>query len=324
MDQLNSTTFTPDRERGQHLNFEDRCSIRIFTKLDYSLRKTAEAVGCSASTVLNEIHRGTGKRNGTRGRNPKYSAKRGQQNYQINRSHCHKPHKLDVNSEFVKWVIEQVRTHNWSLGACVGYARKHELFPTDEIPCTKTLYNELWAGNLPLTPFDVPEALTRKRKAYKAHTNKRILGTSIDERPEIASLKIECDHWEIDSVVRHKAGKESVFLTLVEKKTDYYIAIKIHGKILFRFKLLWKYLGKNMVKRISPGYSRLLSLTTGLNLRILKALKNGVFRFTLLIRIHLGKEHRTSATTGCSADMFPREYLLITIPLNRFYGSLMK
>lgn len=60
MDQLNSTTFTPDRERGQHLKFEDRCSIRIFTKLGYSLRKTAEAIGCSASTVLNEIRRGTG------------------------------------------------------------------------------------------------------------------------------------------------------------------------------------------------------------------------------------------------------------------------
>ena len=102
MDQLNSTTFTPDRERGKHLKFEDRCSIRIFTKLGYSLRKTAEAIGCSASTVLNEIRRGTGKRNGTKGRNPEYSAKRGQQNYQINRSRCHKPHKLVLNSEFVK------------------------------------------------------------------------------------------------------------------------------------------------------------------------------------------------------------------------------
>lgn len=64
MDQLNSTTFTPDRQRGQHLKFEDRCSIRIFNKLGYSLRKTAETIGCSASTVLNELRRGVGKRNG--------------------------------------------------------------------------------------------------------------------------------------------------------------------------------------------------------------------------------------------------------------------
>lgn len=104
------------------------------------------------------------------------------------------------------WVVEQVITRNWSLDTCLGYARKHELFPIEEIPCTKTLYNELWAGNLPLTPFDVPEALTRNRKEHKARANKRILGTGIDERPEIASLRIECGHWEIDTVVGHKAG----------------------------------------------------------------------------------------------------------------------
>lgn len=230
MDQLNSTTFTPDRQMGQHPKFEDRCSIRIFNKLGYSLRKTVENIGCSASTVLNELRRGVGKRNGTRGRSPEYSAKRGQQNYEINRSRYHKTHKLDSNSKFVKWLVKQVRTHKWSLDACVGYARKHGLFAADEIPCTKTLYNELWSGNLPITQLDVPEALTRNNKVHKARKNKRILGASIDERPEIASLRTECGHWEIDTVVGHKGGKESVVLTLVEKKTDYYIAIKIPVK----------------------------------------------------------------------------------------------
>lgn len=37
-------------------------------------------------------------------------------------------------------------------------------------------------------------------------------------------------HWEIDTIVGYKAGSESVVLTIVEKKTDYYIAIKIPGK----------------------------------------------------------------------------------------------
>lgn len=55
VDQLNSTTFTPDRQRDQHLKFEDRCSIRIFNKLGYSLRKTAETIVFYASTVLNEL-----------------------------------------------------------------------------------------------------------------------------------------------------------------------------------------------------------------------------------------------------------------------------
>ena len=230
MDQLNTTTITPDRERGQHLKFEDRCSIKIFKKLGHSLRSIAMAIDCSPSTVMYELRRGTGQRNGNRGRFPEYSAKRGQANYEINRSRCHKPHKIDPQSPFIKWVVKQVKEQNWSLDVCVGWARRHKKFPKDQILCAKTLYNELWAGNLPLSPFDLPEALSRKHKSSHSRQNKKILGRSIEERPEEASLRTVCGHWEIDTVVGHRAGKESVVLTLVEKKTDYYLAIKIPGK----------------------------------------------------------------------------------------------
>lgn len=230
MDHIHSTTFIPDHERGQHLNFEDRCTIKIFRKLGYSLRSIAATLNCSPSTVMYELKRGTGKRNGNRGRHPEYSAKRGQMNYETNRCKCHKKHRFSNENPFIKWMTGKVRGGKWSLDACVGYARRHHLFPKDQIPCTKTLYNELWAGNLPLSPFDVPEALGRSRKKNHPRKNKKIFGTSIDERPEIASSRIECGHWEIDTVVGHKAGRESVTLTIVEKKTDYYIAIKIPGK----------------------------------------------------------------------------------------------
>lgn len=43
-------------------------------------------------------------------------------------------------------------------------------------------------------------------------------------------MRIVCGHWEIDTVVGKRAGKESVVLTLVEKVTDFYLAIKIPGK----------------------------------------------------------------------------------------------
>ena len=42
-----STTITPSRERGQHLKFEDRVSIKIYRRLKYTLRAIAEALGCS-------------------------------------------------------------------------------------------------------------------------------------------------------------------------------------------------------------------------------------------------------------------------------------
>ena len=230
MDQLNATRFTPDRERGQHLKLEDRFSIKIFRKQGHSLRSIAAELDCSPSTVMYELRRGTGERNGKRGRFPEYSAKRGQANYEINRSRCHKPHKVNVHSPFIEWVIHQVRVEHWTFDTCVGRARRKGLFPREQIVCAKTLYNELWAGNLPLTPFDLPEALSRKRKNNRPRQNKRILGKSIDERPEEASLRTVCGHWEIDTVVGHRSGRESVVLTLVEKKTDHYLAIKIPGK----------------------------------------------------------------------------------------------
>jgi len=230
MDQLNATTFTPDRERGQHLKFEDRCSIKVFKRLGHSLRKIAEAIDCSPSTVMYELRRGTGDRNGNRGRFPEYSAKRGQANYEINRSRCHKPHKINAHSPFIEWVVRKVKEEHWSLDVCVGWAKRHKLFPNDQMLCAKTLYNELWAGNLPITPFDLPEALSRKHKRNHSCRNKRFFGRSIDERPKEATLRTVCGHWEIDTVVGHRSGKESVVLTLVEKKTDYYLAIKIPGR----------------------------------------------------------------------------------------------
>lgn len=143
MDQQYFTTSITDRKRGQHLKFEDRCMIKAFHKLGYSLRRIAATLNCSPSTVLNKLRRGTGTRKGSRGRKP--------------------------------------------------------------------------------------EALGRKRRSI-SHKNRKLLGTSIDERPEIAGSRIEYGHWEIDTVVGRKSATEPVILTLVEKKTNYYIAIKIPSK----------------------------------------------------------------------------------------------
>lgn len=230
MDQLNSTTSTPERQRHQHLIFEDRCSIKIFRKLGHSLRFIANALDCSPSTVLYELRRGTGARNGSRGRFPEYSARRGQQNYEINRGRCHKPHILTQDNPFIEWMTSKIKKEKWSIDTCVGYARKNNLFLPEQIPCTKTLYNELWNGNLPITLFDVPEALGRSHKKNCVRQNRKNLGRSIVERPEIAGDRKEIGHWEIDTVVGRRAGKESVVLTLAEKTTDYYIAVKIPGK----------------------------------------------------------------------------------------------
>ena len=97
--------------------------------------------------------------------------------------------------------------------------------------CTHTLYNEVWAGSLDLSVAELPDAMKRKQhKDFKPREHKKSFGTDISQRPEIAALRIEEGHWEGDTVVGKRAGKEAVVLSLLEKKTENYIAIRIPGK----------------------------------------------------------------------------------------------
>ena len=96
---------------------------------------------------------------------------------------------------------------------------------------TRTLYNEAWAGHLPIEIMELPEAVKRKHsQSKKPRENKKNYGKSIDLRPEIASQRTEEGHWEGDTVVGKRAGKEAVVLSLLEKKTENYIAFLIPGK----------------------------------------------------------------------------------------------
>lgn len=230
MDHLNYNTGTPERKRGQHLQREQRGALQHLKRLGYTNRAIAKELDCSPTTVGNELRRGTPSRKSNRGRAPGYSAKRGEQVYKCNRSRCHKRYKLESCKPFLEWVVEQFRLRHWSIDACVGYARLHGKFKENEMACTSTLYNAVWAGSLPLRSIDLPEALKRKRHKDKHRENKRVLGTSIEKRPEIAAKRAEEGHWEGDTVVGLRAGKEAVILSLVEKKTQNYLAIPIPGK----------------------------------------------------------------------------------------------
>ena len=230
MDHTQYTTNRAERKPGKHLTREDRGAIEAMKKLGQSNRAIARYLNCSPTTVANELKRGTRPRIGRRGRMPGYSAKRGMIAYQAHRANSHRPHSICKCGAFVQWVLTQVRQEKWSLDACVWYARRHKLFPPSEMVSTKTLYNEIWAGNLALGPLDLPEALKRKKHRNSPEKRKKEYGTSIDERPEIAASRLEVGHWEGDTVVGKRNGKEAVILTLLEKKTQHYLAIRIPGK----------------------------------------------------------------------------------------------
>jgi len=105
------------------------------------------------------------------------------------------------------------------------------MFPGSEIICTSTLYREAWSGNLPIGILELPESVKRKRtQPSKTRENKKNYGNSIDLLPEIASQRTEEGDWEGDTVVGKRAGKEAVVLSLLEKKTENYLAVRIPEK----------------------------------------------------------------------------------------------
>lgn len=82
------------------------------------------------------------------------------------------------------------------------------------------------------TNLDLLEKLSRKikKRDYKPTLNKRILGKSIDERPEIVETRTTFGHWEIDTVVGNKVKSDAVLLTLAEWQTRFEVILKLSGK----------------------------------------------------------------------------------------------
>lgn len=231
MDCQDYITIEAERKCGQHLQAEQRGAIQALRRSGCSMRAIGRAIGCSPTTVSNELKRGTPPRKSGRGRAPGYSAKRGAAVYTANRKNSHKPHKIVLCAKFLDWVVKQFREHDWSLDACAGYALLHQLFTKEAMVCSKTLYNELWAGNSPLSVTELPEALKRKiHKSKVPAQNKRIYGNSIEQRPAIAALREEEGHWEGDTVVGQRSGKGPVVFSLIEKKTQNYLAFLIPGR----------------------------------------------------------------------------------------------
>lgn len=314
MDCTQYITVAAERKKGQHLGREERGAIQYLKRHGLSNRAIARELGCSPTTVGNELRRGTPPRKSNKGRPPGYSAKRGEAVYKANRVRSKRNHKILSCTCFLNWTTTQVRVHKWSLDACVGYARLHGLFAPEEMVCTHTLYNEVWAGKLSLTATELPEALKRKQhKASLARENKKNYGNGISERPEIAALRIEEGHWEGDTVVGKRAGKEAVVLSLLEKKTENYIAMRIPGKdsasVLDAMRS-----SKRSTATASARYSRPLPWTTAPSSPALLRLRAGAAKYSSLTRTPLGSVPRTNVSTACSVPLFPRVHPLRTTP----------
>ena len=212
-----------ESRKNKHLNMKERMIIEIRLKDGFSAYKIAKELNRPINTVLNEIRRGTTKQIKQGKELNVYFADTGEAVYKKNRLKCSRKYKLLECSDFIKHVVDKVKNYHWSLDACVGEAMHSSIFSPTQIISTKTLYNYVDLGLLPIKNIDLPAKLHRNKKSIRVRHNKKKLGTSISERPSYIENREEFGHWEIDCVLGEKSNKDNVLLTLVERKTRYAI-----------------------------------------------------------------------------------------------------
>ena len=226
MDSLHS--IMPEHQKGKHLSFEQRVIIQTRLKDGCSIRAIARELCCSPSTISYEVRRGTVTL--YRGKQKRYKADHGQSVYQTNRRHCGRKSDFLKKSDFIKYVNKHFFEDNWSLDVCANRCLAVGEFSSDQIVCTRTLYNYVDQGLLAIRNSDLPEKLKRNTKIHRVHKNKKKLGRSIEERPKEINNRKEFGHWECDLVLGHKTRDDQVLLTLSERMSREFLILRIPDK----------------------------------------------------------------------------------------------
>lgn len=222
---MDNTKYTTEHRKGQHLLSEERHEIEVRRKDGWSIYRIAKHLGRPYNTVKNEIRRGTVSL--YHGKVQRYKADEGKKVYLEHRQNCRKQYRCLATIRFLQYIVDRFRSdEHWSLDASYGEALRNGVFARSEMVCTKTLYNYVDLGLLPIKNIDLPEKLRRNTKAKKVRESRKILGRSIEERPEIVSFRKEFGHWEIDTVIGKKDENEPCVLTLVERVTRMCIWVK--------------------------------------------------------------------------------------------------
>ena len=195
-----------------HLTLEERCCLREYYKKGYSYRKIAELIGRNVSTVSREL-----RRNCTHMYEiPTYYPQTAQKKSNLRRSYCHRG--MFWNQEVLEYIDEKLQK-TWSPEQIANTPCELKM------PSFKTIYR--WIDERYLKS-------TLKNLRRKGKTRKRLgnggrftTGKSIRKRDKSVYKRKEFGHWEADTVVSGQGKSKVCFATLAERKTRYYIAVKI-------------------------------------------------------------------------------------------------
>lgn len=217
------TQLTPeDRGMIDALYHSDDCSIRMI----------AQEIGRSPSTVSRELKRGTVQQmDSQRLYYRDYYADAAQILHDKRRANS-RPHGLLVKCHhFFQWLDNRVKKEHFRRQSIDGLVHLYQqLFPHRACPATSTVYRYIDQGLLKIDNMDLPEKLRRHIKGHHRNhdrKNKKIAGTSIEQRPKVVNERQTYGDWEGDLVKGKRTVNEPALLTLTERRTRFELIYKI-------------------------------------------------------------------------------------------------
>ena len=196
----------------KHFTIEERCCLREYYIKGKSYREIARLLGRNVSSVSREL-----RRNCTFYRDiSRYYPYTAQRKSNLRNSYRHRG--MFWSKEVIDYIDEKLSL-TWSPEQIAN--TPCEL----KIPSFKTIYRWIDEGYLRSTLKN----LRRKGKTRKRLGNggRFTTGKSIRKRDKSVYTRKEFGHWEADTVVSGKGKAKACFATLAERKTRFYIAVKI-------------------------------------------------------------------------------------------------
>ena len=191
-----------------HLTIEKRSQIEVLRKEGYSIRRIASLIGVHHSTVARELNRVEGE----------YSAIKAHQLAISKSANRGRPTKLTPQ---LAALIESRLQQTWSSEEIVSAELVGVL-------SFKTIYSWIHRGFLTVT-----ETVLRRKGKKPSTQEKRgrfTVKRTIKERPQEVEDREVFGYWELDTMVSSRGESKGCLVTFVERKTRFYIAVKMEDR----------------------------------------------------------------------------------------------
>jgi len=217
-----------------HLTIAERKVIQQLNSKNVTQSEIARLLGKHRSRICRELNNPNNLERvwvtWFRGRKhlvKRYSAEKAHANYQKNKKRCGAKR---AHTKFPK-VIPEIEKRffasgtnsktRYSLDAIIGRMRL-EGWETFDV---RTMYNYVRSDATKIQPHDLLHMVSRKRnKKRENKENKRILGTSIEQRPDYINKREKFGHYEGDTIVD---GSHNSMLAKTERLSRFFILRKL-------------------------------------------------------------------------------------------------